>query len=420
MDMTAIMTAKDEELQALGLIHRGDILALRAFAEKGEEMGDTDRVEKKKSLLKSLKEKFSGERLSKKSKNASPPAKKRCQSNKSSGFRKVYAGWQHYDNKKKRYISVRLINGGGMRDIDVAVNATKEELINQMKSVFFPDGNCAFGKTYEMQFTIGNFKCEEITDEGFTLSQYIARHRLSKCRIYILTKRYDDMIWTDSENEEDIHIPVPTSVAEDAFGTSSECNSLLSKQSDEHSDSLANEQEKDAFGTSSECNSLFSKQSEEHSDSLANEQEKDAEIEEMYLKQSEEEPNEILCKLRAASVPAEPYPDEDSIMVSVRHVSLGLQTRRFSTSNRICSIYDWVGSLSPYPSCFKLSTCDIAYLDPNMPVTLVDKTLIRMAEITETPTTRQNPACESFESSSAFNIPSPTELPEVILESEDV
>ncbi len=390
MDMTAIMTAKDEELQALGLIHRGDILALRAFAEKGEEMGDTDRVEKKKSLLKSLKEKFSGERLSKKSKNASPPAKKRCQSNKSSGFRKVYAGWQHYDNKKKRYISVRLINGGGMRDIDVAVNATKEELINQMKSVFFPDGNCAFGKTYEMQFTIGNFKCEEITDEGFTLSQYIARHRLSKCRIYILTKRYDDMIWTDSENEEDIHIPVPTSVAEDAFGTSSECNSLLSKQSDEHSDSLANEQEKDA------------------------------EIEEMYLKQSEEEPNEILCKLRAASVPAEPYPDEDSIMVSVRHVSLGLQTRRFSTSNRICSIYDWVGSLSPYPSCFKLSTCDIAYLDPNMPVTLVDKTLIRMAEITETPTTRQNPACESFESSSAFNIPSPTELPEVILESEDV
>ena len=388
--MTAIMTAKDEELQALGLIHRGDILALRAFAEKGEEMGDTDRVEKKKSLLKSLKEKFSGERLSKKSKNASPPAKKRCQSNKSSGFRKVYAGWQHYDNKKKRYISVRLINGGGMRDIDVAVNATKEELINQMKSVFFPDGNCAFGKTYEMQFTIGNFKCEEITDEGFTLSQYIARHRLSKCRIYILTKRYDDMIWTDSENEEDIHIPVPTSVAEDAFGTSSECNSLLSKQSDEHSDSLANEQEKDA------------------------------EIEEMYLKQSEEEPNEILCKLRAASVPAEPYPDEDSIMVSVRHVSLGLQTRRFSTSNRICSIYDWVGSLSPYPSCFKLSTCDIAYLDPNMPVTLVDKTLIRMAEITETPTTRQNPACESFESSSAFNIPSPTELPEVILESEDV
>ena len=385
--MTAIMTAKDEELQALGLIHRGDILALRAFAEKG---ADTDRVEKKKSLLKSLKEKFSGERLSKKSKNASPPAKKRCQSNKSSGFRKVYAGWQHYDNKKKRYISVRLINGGGMHDIDVAVNATKEELTNQMKSVFFPDGNCAFGKTYEMQFTIGNFKCEEITDEGFTLSQYIARHRLSKCRIYILTKRYDDMIWTDSENEEDIHIPVPTSVAEDAFGTSSECNSLLSKQSDKHSDSLANEQEKDA------------------------------EIEEMYLKQSEEGPNEILCKLQAASVPAEPYPDEDSIMVSVRHVSLGLQTRRFSTSNRICSIYDWVGSLSPYPSCFKLSTCDIAYLDPNMPVTLVDKTLIRMAEITETPTTRQNPACESSESSSAFNIPSPTELPEVILESEDV
>ena len=98
-------------------------------------------------------------------------------------------------------------------------------------------------------------------------------------------------------------------------------------------------------------------------------------------------------------------------MVSVRHVSLGLQTRRFSTSNKISSVYDWIGSLSSYPSCFSLPTCDTAYLDPNMPVTVVDKTAIRMAEI-----------FESSSRNSAFsNIPNPTEiLPEILLESEDV
>ena len=35
MDIAAIKKAKDEELRELGLVHRGDILALRAFVEKG-------------------------------------------------------------------------------------------------------------------------------------------------------------------------------------------------------------------------------------------------------------------------------------------------------------------------------------------------------------------------------------------------
>ena len=80
MDIAAVKEAKDEELQALGLIHRGDILALRAFAQKGT---NEDRVEKKRNLLQSLKEKFSGERLSKKRKSATLPAEKGHSSNSS-------------------------------------------------------------------------------------------------------------------------------------------------------------------------------------------------------------------------------------------------------------------------------------------------------------------------------------------------
>jgi hypothetical protein len=46
------------------------------------------------------------------------------------------------------------------------------------------------------------------------------------------------MIWSDSEGEENIDIPVQTSVAENGFGTSSECNSLLFEES-EYVDSSA-------------------------------------------------------------------------------------------------------------------------------------------------------------------------------------
>ena len=44
----------------------------------------------------------------------------------------------------------------------------------------------------------------EVSEEDFTLSGYIQRNRLSKCRLYILTKLYEDMIWSDSDPEEDL------------------------------------------------------------------------------------------------------------------------------------------------------------------------------------------------------------------------
>ena len=48
MDITAIKKAKDEVLQELGLVHRGDILALHAFVEKGV---SSETAEKKRGLL---------------------------------------------------------------------------------------------------------------------------------------------------------------------------------------------------------------------------------------------------------------------------------------------------------------------------------------------------------------------------------
>ena len=164
---------------------------------------------KKRSLLQSLKDKFSGERIEKnaKKRKASCSLTSRMgkgPSKKPVATRKVYAGWQHYDPRQKRYMSVCLVNGGGMHNVDIPVDATKAEIIKQLKAVFSPDGTCMLGKTYEMQFNLGNFKCKEVSEEDFTLSGYIQRNRLSKCRLYILTRLYEDMIWSDSDPEEDL------------------------------------------------------------------------------------------------------------------------------------------------------------------------------------------------------------------------
>ena len=112
----------------------------------------SETAEKKRSLLQSLKDKFSADRTGKN-------AKKRKASSSTTGTtgkepskksvattRKVYAGWQHYDRRQKRYMSVRLINGGGMRNIDIPIEATKAEMINQLKAVFFQMGHAYLEK----------------------------------------------------------------------------------------------------------------------------------------------------------------------------------------------------------------------------------------------------------------------------------
>lgn len=50
MDLIAVRKATDGELQALGIVRRGDILALKAFAEKGGGQ-NVERNEKKRTLL---------------------------------------------------------------------------------------------------------------------------------------------------------------------------------------------------------------------------------------------------------------------------------------------------------------------------------------------------------------------------------
>ena len=403
MDIAAIKKAKDEELRELGLVHRGDILAVRAFVEKGL---SSETAEKKRSLLQSLKDKFSADRTGKNAKKRKASSSRTGTTGKEPSkksvatTRKVYAGWQHYDRRQKRYMSVRLINGGGMRNIDIPIEATKAEIINQLKAVFFPDGTCIFGKTFEMQFTLGNFKCEEVSEENFTLSGYIHRNRLTKCRLYLLSKLYEDMISSDSDSE-DLQLFVnsmSSGVSKGKHLTGESSSSVFSEGKPKCSE---------ATGSSSQVTTF--------EDDLADVNHKDSSQEITFQDEmnSVDRSDDMVLKLRAAIVPDEPSEsDEEIVTVSVRHVSLGVQKRRFSNSNQISAVYDWVGSLAIQPRTFRLSTCDVVHLIPSMPITLVDKCLIQMVEAPEHALTIAD---------SGFIIPIPDESPPaILLASEDM
>ena len=51
MDFTAIKMASDDELQSIGLLRKGDILALRAFVQIDDKTSNAERDEKKEETF---------------------------------------------------------------------------------------------------------------------------------------------------------------------------------------------------------------------------------------------------------------------------------------------------------------------------------------------------------------------------------
>lgn len=126
MDATAIMMAKEEEIQVLGLTQKGDILALRAFCKQNSETTNEERTEKKRKLLETLKSKLPRSKTFKRkveSISESLPVKVPC--------RKISIGWQHFDELRSRYIAVRM-GKGGTPDISFPLCSTKDDILKQI------------------------------------------------------------------------------------------------------------------------------------------------------------------------------------------------------------------------------------------------------------------------------------------------
>ena len=227
---------------SLGLVCQGDILALRSFVPST----DKAKEERKSKLLKLTHLLGTTPRKSKAASSRgkfspsddypqSPPYKK-IQTSK-----KIQVGWQRYGENEKRYVSVRLVKGGGTREISVPIQSSCVEVLSIMKEVYFPDGMSTFGDADIMTFKFGKFKGEEV-EEQFTLAKYIAKYKLTKVRLYLLTRAIDD---NDSELLKPVFDDGQDTVSDGLLGTSDGRNSLREDQDKECLDSLRKHKEKE-------------------------------------------------------------------------------------------------------------------------------------------------------------------------------
>ena len=195
MDVEAVGHATDDVLEDLGLTKTGHTVSLRAFCQTIPEThkGGETKESKKRSLLKTfLSRKTKKAQSSKRAVLSHPfkPAKEK--------IRKIQLGWLHWNEKPGKFQSVRMFKGGGSREVDMPVEATKDAIIAECVGLVFPNGSSKFlGKATDMDFGLANFKTEVIKDSvivagsevPFTLLNYLETHKTCKVRLYLTSRR---------------------------------------------------------------------------------------------------------------------------------------------------------------------------------------------------------------------------------------
>eukprot|EP00794_Sanderia_malayensis_P015466 gene15466-biopygen12869 len=277
--------------------------------------------------------------------NAKHQLVKKVKASNTKQVRKIFLGWLHFECNKNAYTCVRPRNGGGSRGVDMSLNATKSDVIEMGKSLFFENGCSMYGPAESMEIGIANYKQEDLTDvflDGkklpFTLKRYIAGTKMNCVCIYLTSKMpntdpLEEMLENDFLEQNCIaanpHSSTPVLIGNDYFTAVNEIPSIAP---DIDVQDTTVQVGAGSFPIAS-------------SNTLS----------EMADEQNSDEENCNLQARREARVPPASLEDVDSFLVQVRHISLGLIERRFRLHDHMVTVYDWVGSLSPVPAHFVLS-----------------------------------------------------------------
>jgi len=364
----------DEQLASMCVNTIGDRLRLKAFCSSGastsrgpdssaDKQAKIDRV---KALLQQNKQ---GKKSNAKKDSSNSAAKARKKETLKLDF-----GWKHWSNGK--YKQKRSDRGGGKRRINVCRDAGYEECLQIAKKLFFPRGVSSEGPEDDMHFVLANYADLPVNDLGddsesvpFSAAKYKEITGFTLPSVYLLSRSYlsDDDKSSDESLQESVFLP-----------------SLLPE---DNSDFL---QSSMLIGSSSERNAFFEDLKEQLAKSEAEdkakhmtreaEERKQREVMEQEIAKAQEEAEALntLRKARERRVP--PQPTENGVVVSVRHVDLGVLTRSFPSSATMSAVYDWIGSLSLTPKHFRLTKMPNFTLYADESVSVADRELLSMLE----------------------------------------
>ncbi|XP_020620757.1 uncharacterized protein LOC110058449 [Orbicella faveolata] len=367
----------DEQLASLGVNTIGDRLRLKAFCSSGASTSrgpdsSADKQAKIDRVKALLQENKRGKKANAKNDSTNYAAKARKKETL-----KLEFGWKHWSNGK--YKQKRSDRGGGKHRMNVCRDAGYEECLQIAKKLFFPRGVSSEGPEDDMHFVLANYAdlpVNDLEDDSenvpFSAGKYKEITGFTLPSVYLLSRS----CLSDDDNTSD-----------DGLHESVFRDTLPSLFDEDNGDFL---QSSMLIGSSSERKAFFEDLKEQvaksetedaakHSTKEAAER-KQRELMEQEIAKAQEEAEalNLLRKAREGRVP--PQPNENGVIVSVRHVDLGVLTRSFPSSASMLAVYDWIGSLSLTPKYFRLTKMPNFTLYPEESVAVADRELLSMLE----------------------------------------
>ena len=152
MDCSAIDCTPEDALEEMGLSRMGDIYALKALCcQKNRSQDSLERENKKCKLVEEImKEKQDKQKRKSTRQSPSPRASSSEETSlttRAPKTRRIALGLMQFNKSKNKFVSVRYARGGGSHTLDVPLTATKHELIEMGKDVFFAEGVAPIGKS---------------------------------------------------------------------------------------------------------------------------------------------------------------------------------------------------------------------------------------------------------------------------------
>ena len=187
MDKSAVWSASEQDLVKLGLTERGDIICIKSYCVPSN-------MEEQKDELLTVISNTGKERVNKKSRQS----------------KAVSIGWMHFNCMKERYVRVNENKGGGMRRFTFSSNASGEHILSKAKETFFNKKKTLYGNEEDLKFFLGNFQGKVIDTKEFILQDYITSNKLTKTRLFLLSKPksklelINDMIQDDVDFADDL------------------------------------------------------------------------------------------------------------------------------------------------------------------------------------------------------------------------
>ena len=382
MDVCAIMNADDELLKDMGLLKAGDRLSLRGFCRShSQSKKKEDNQSKKRRLLEAFFEKKKGKRAGPSQKFTGRSRTSKIGRSEKEKTKKVQLGWKHFKEEEEDHVLVPLSRGGGSRPVELPLSTNKDELMKTCKGLLFPDGKSIFGKEEEMTFHLANFKNEKIevtvnvdgNELPFNINNYIDAHKIKNVRIYLLSQ---NLFNYDSEED-----PLPVMDIKSVDSGTALIGLTEERKAGRPSpvmDIKSVDSETALIGSTEERKALRQEQDKAYQESLNADRQKKIHQEN---EAAEVERRMTIQRARSARVP--PEPDDNFVTVKVRHLSMGVCSRRFPSGAKMSAVYDWAGSLSPHTENFTLCDPFGVCLPPSSE--LSDRCTISMITSSETP-----------------------------------